>query len=279
MKKFLLSLLLLTLAAPAWAGDDKDKESAYERVMKTGTIRCGYFIWPPGFSIDPNTGAKTGVFYDIIEELGKRLDLKIEWSQELNFGTYLQDLDAGKYDMECTGGWPTATRGKFVSYSDNLFYLPLVAVVRADETRFRDKKQMNSANFTVATIDGEFGQIIKRQQFPLAKELGLPQNSPTTDMVISVMTKKADVAFTDIMSAQKFLKQNPGKMKILWQDSPVKLIPQSFTMKSEESRFRDMINKATEEMLLDGTIDRILDRYEGVDHIFMRVALPYRTGK
>ena len=68
-------------------------------------------------------------------------------------------------------------------------------------------------------------------------------------------------------------------MKILWQDSPVKLIPQSFTMKSEESRFRDMINKATEEMLLDGTIDRILDRYEGVDHIFMRVALPYRTGK
>ena len=59
--------MLLTLAAPAWAGDDK--ESAYERVIRTGIIRCGYFVWPPFLAIDPNTNKKSGIFFDIVEEI------------------------------------------------------------------------------------------------------------------------------------------------------------------------------------------------------------------
>ncbi|MBL8640667.1 MAG: transporter substrate-binding domain-containing protein [Alphaproteobacteria bacterium] len=274
MKKLLLTFLLLTLAAPAWAGDDKDKESAFDRVMRTGTIRCGYFVWPPFLAIDPNTKKKSGIFFDIVEEMGKRLELKIEWTQELNFGTYIQDLETHKYDMECTGGWPTATRGKFTSYSNNLFYIPLVPFVKAEDNRFNKKMAINSPEITVVTIDGENSQIIKRQQFPKTKELGLPQNAPPTDMMMAVITGKADVAFTDMVFGQKFMEQNPKKIKPLWKNAPVKIIPQNFTIKPEESRFTGMINVAIEEMLLDGDIDRILNNYEGANRIFMRIPPP-----
>lgn len=70
MNKILLSFfLLLVFAASAWAGDAK--ESAYDRVMRTGTIRCGYFIWPPGFSIDPNVGKRSGFFTILSKNWGK----------------------------------------------------------------------------------------------------------------------------------------------------------------------------------------------------------------
>ena len=57
------------------------KETTYERVMRTRTIRCGYFVWPPFLTKDLNTGALSGLNYDVAEEMGKLLDLKIEWSQ------------------------------------------------------------------------------------------------------------------------------------------------------------------------------------------------------
>lgn len=55
MKRLLLALALLILALPAAA--ETGKESAYECVMRTGTLRCGYILLPPEMNKDPNTGA------------------------------------------------------------------------------------------------------------------------------------------------------------------------------------------------------------------------------
>ncbi|MEK7801112.1 MAG: hypothetical protein AAB276_01545 [Pseudomonadota bacterium] len=45
MKKLLIvSLLILAVVFPAYASD-ASKESVYDRVMRTGTIRCGYGLW------------------------------------------------------------------------------------------------------------------------------------------------------------------------------------------------------------------------------------------
>ena len=272
----ILFILALAFATPAFAADKN--ESVHHRVIRTNTIRCGYFVWPPFFAVDPNTGGKSGIFYDVMEAMGKKLEIKIDWAQELNFGTYLEDLETGKYDMECTGGWPTATRGKFASYSNPLFYIPLVAFVRADDTRF--DKNVNAANapeIKVSVIDGENSQIIRRQQFPASTEISLPQNASPADMMMNVLTGKADITFTDMVFARQFMEQHQGKLKAIDPAHPLKVIPQNMTIKSEEPRFMDMINTASEDMLLDGTVDRILKKHEGVPPVFMRVSDPYQT--
>lgn len=277
MKNIALTLLMLLFTFPAFA-EEGAKESVYDRVMRTGTIRCGYFVWPPFIAKDPNTGAMSGVFYDLTEELGKRLELKILWEQELNFGTYLQDLETGKYDLECAGGWPTATRGKFASYSRPLFYIALVPFVRADETRFAaGTETMNAPEVKISVIDGENSQIIRRQQFSNAQEVGLPQTASPTEMMMNVLTGKADVTFTDTVFGSQFMKENPGKLKMLWPEAPLKIIPQNLTVKSEEPRFLDMINTAEEEILLDGTVDRILKKHDPSLKSFYPVAKPYES--
>lgn len=59
MKKIILVFLLVIISLPAWAGDDG---SVYDRIMRTGTIRCGYGLWSVYLNKDPNTG-KMGEIY------------------------------------------------------------------------------------------------------------------------------------------------------------------------------------------------------------------------
>lgn len=44
---------------------EANKESTYEREMRTGELRCGYFSWKPAFIKDPNTGEMSGIFMTI----------------------------------------------------------------------------------------------------------------------------------------------------------------------------------------------------------------------
>jgi len=77
MKKLILTLFLVLMPFLALAAD-KEKESAFDRVMRTKTLRCGYTIYPPFFSKDPNTGEFSGLFHDFTEQIGKELGIKIE---------------------------------------------------------------------------------------------------------------------------------------------------------------------------------------------------------
>lgn len=94
MKKFILICLLL-FSCPAIA-TDTGKESVYDRVIRTRAIRCGYIILPPEFSKDVNTGVFSGASYDIAEEIGRRLHLKVDWTEEVNFQTAATGLQSGE---------------------------------------------------------------------------------------------------------------------------------------------------------------------------------------
>src|ERR1700722_20209029 len=96
IKKSSIVVVVLVGLAVAWIfyGENKKhfdtidakpvvKESAYDRVMRTQTIRCGYVLRTPLLVKDPNTAQLSGLFYEYVENLGKALHLKIEWSEEM----------------------------------------------------------------------------------------------------------------------------------------------------------------------------------------------------
>ncbi len=49
MKNIILAVLLIFMGFGAHA------ETTYERVMRTGIIKCGYMLWPPYFDMDLTT--------------------------------------------------------------------------------------------------------------------------------------------------------------------------------------------------------------------------------
>lgn len=255
------------LAAPNSAASEK--ESAYARVMRTGTLRCGYMNWMPSIGKNPNTGEIEGIMRDVMDALGDAAELKIEWAEEINVGTYMQDLNNGRYDAECAGGWPNAVRGKYIYYTRPFAYFPLVPFVRADDTRFdAGVETLKQPGLTAAVVDGDTNQVFRRAAYPNMKELTLPQLASVSDYLLAVASGKADITFGDYVGGVLFLQNNPGKLKALPYN--LRLVPQSISIASGEDQLRNLLDTALLQLMADGTIDRILDKYETVPGLFVR---------
>lgn len=247
----------------------------YDQVIKAGKIRCGYIPYPPGCMKDPNTGKLTGVCVEALEEAGKNLGLEIEWTEEVGWGSMIEGLQAGRYDIVGSAVWPTTARGKVADFTTPLFYSVLGAYVRADDNRLNSLKALNSRSVKVATIDGEISDIEARNQTPLAQRVSLPQTAQISQMMLNVVQKKADVAFVEPYAAQEFLKSNPGTLKNITVEKPLLAAGNTLMFMRGQPEFKSMIDTALQELILKGSIDRLLDKYDPSD-AFYRVAPPYR---
>src|SRR5580704_8643017 len=112
------------------------KESTYERVIRTGEIRCAYEPYAPALSKDPNTGQLSGIFYDVMQEVGRRLNLKINWVEEVGYGVIPEGFVTDRYDAFCNTVFPTAERSRGGAFTIPICYSAVDDFVRADDHRF-----------------------------------------------------------------------------------------------------------------------------------------------
>lgn len=251
------------------------KETVYERVMRTGVIRCGYVESAPIVVKDPNTGALSGIYYDYLNELGRVLHLKIDWSYEFNMATYIEDINAGKVDLECAGGWPDALRGKQLFYTHPIFYLPFYMYARADDHRFDNNlNAINDPSIRFATMDGDFSANVHDERFPKSQMIAVPSNGPFANLFLEILHNKADVTGMDAFSVEPYLEKNAGKVRRI-PSAPLRVIPNSMSIAWGETDFLHMINTATDALIYDGTIDRILDKYSFKKDALFRITKPY----
>lgn len=251
-------------------------ESVYERVLRTGTIRCGYGIWPQFVMKDPNTGAMSGVVVDYMNEVGAALGLKVEWPEEVGYGSFIEALQADRIDMMC-GVWPNADRSKQADFTHPVEYTAVVPFVRADDTRFDDGLgKLDDPAFTIATIDGEMAFSVAKKDFPRAKIFSLPQMSDLGMMVSNVAEGKADIAITDLTIGLDFMHNNPGKIKVVHPENPVRIGAAALAVKKGQQDFLNMIDTTTDELLSSGAIEHILVKYEKYPGSFYRVGKPFQ---
>ncbi len=190
MKKILSILLILTfLSSSSYAHDE---ETSYDRIMKTKTIRCGYVVYDPYVIIDPNTGNMSGITYDIMNEIAKRLSLKIKWAEEVGWGSFIEGLRTKRYDMLCSGGWNSANEGALIGYSRPLYYSGIGVWVRSDDNRFdNDLSLINNPDIKISSSDGSLVSIIAQNDFPDASILSMPNLTPTPEIIHNIVTKKS----------------------------------------------------------------------------------------
>lgn len=276
MKKFILSLVLLSLSIPAWANDIK--ESAYDRVMKTQTIRCGYGVAPPYVVKDINSGEVSGLFIDIVNEMGKSLNLKIDWAQEIAWDQMVLALNSKKVDAICSGLWVAASRGRSVAYTHPLIFNAVDIFVRKEDKRFDNHpEKINDPAITIAVDDGGLAEEIAKNDFPLAKILRSPQMSPATDLLMNVITKKADVTFNNASYISEFEEMNPNTLRSVKMERPIRFYHNSLAVDIHELELREMLNSAIIELESAGKIGKILDKYSSKDYpdTLYRTAKPY----
>lgn len=255
-----------------------NEASTYDRVLESGKIRAAYIVYPPGSFKDPNTGELSGVFIDALNQAGKDLELEVEWTEEVAWGTMIEGLLSDRYDIVGNGIWETPSRGKVVDFTIPLFYSGLGVYVRSDENRFdNDIKAANSSDVKIAIIDGEISELVAKTKFPDAGTVSLGQISDVSQMMLNVSQGKADVAVIEPYIGYEFLKQNPGTLKNAAQAQPIAVFGNSMMFKNNQPKFESMLNTALQSQLNGGNIAALMEKYIPEDGLMYSVAFPYRS--
>jgi len=276
-----LAIVLVVLASAGCSrtsGNSTHTETAMERVLRTGKIRCSYTLYSSYFRKDPNTGKMSGIFYDVMEEIGKNSGLKIEWAEEVGYGNIFPGLEANRCDVFCAGLWPNASRAKAGAFTIPINYSVITTWGRPNDTRFdRDLKLINEPSVRIATLDGAMEDLIAKTDFPKARRLSLPELSAFALNLTNIANNKADVTFAEPMVVNEFLKTNPGALKQIQPNKPLRIFGNALVVKRNELELRDFLNVALQEILNDGRVEKILAKYDPDGRNFFPVASPYRV--
>jgi len=236
-------------------------ETAYERVVRTGVLRCGYAMSPPVMTKDPNTGKVSGLDVDITEEVGKQLGLKIEWTEEVGWGNFIEGLRTNRYDVFCSQLWPEASRSKFLSLAGPILYTFTDTYVRADDFRFDgDLSKINNPEVGIPVIDGDISYEMANR-FPAARKLTLPQMATISDMLESVLTHKADILFFDQGIVGALPAEEQSKLRLVPNVPHSFSLPSFYGVKAGEIQLRDIINVAIDAIIEDGRMETMALKY------------------
>jgi ABC-type amino acid transport substrate-binding protein len=255
------AFITVKIVVPNTVATETKKESVYDRVMRTGTIRCGYAPIEPVLRKDGNTGELSGAAYDIVNEIGKKLSLKIEWVGEAGFAAMTQDIVSGRFDMICSTHMISAARARVVDFSTPVLYSAVSIFVRADDTRFdKDLSLLNSEKISFSSIDGTPVPSMILDEFPKAKIYSLPEISTISEVFVALSSKKVDATLSPNYEGMLYAENNDNNVRPV-AGLPLYIMAAGFQIPKNDIQFKNMIDATLDELRGNGFKDRIVAKY------------------
>lgn len=192
-----------------------------------------------------------GIDAEIAEKIAEKLGLELE-IQDMEFNSIITSVNQGKADMGMAGMTVSEDRLKNVDFSDSYAKGVQVVIVKEDSDiktidDLSGKKigvQLNTTGDIYATED--FGKD-NVQQFNKA-----------TDTVLALTQDKVDAVIIDKAPAEVFVQQNEGLTLL---DSSYADEDYAICFKKGNTELQKAVNDALNELIEDGTVQAIIDKY------------------
>ena len=202
-KIVLLCLTLMTVAVCARA------DSVLQDVLSNGVLKVGTTgDWNPMTMKDTTANSYTGYDIDVMTELAKDLDVKLEFVPT-DWKTLVSGVTSGKYHMTGSASISPA-RAKAAGYSNSYFSLATVPLIlKKNSDRFSDWADLDKASVTVAATLGTTQEKQVKLFFPNAKHKIV--EAPARDFQ-EVLAGRADAHITSNVEAYKLVAKYPEMM-------------------------------------------------------------------
>lgn len=250
------------------------QESAFDRVLRTNTIRCGYYVYPPATYRDANTGELSGFSVDMMNHIASKAGMKVEWTQEVTFGTWAQDLAAKRFDVACTPNWPTTALGRVVQFGEPMFFANIYAIGREGDKRFKTLADLNKASVKISIHEANEIYYLVKEVLPNATLVALPANAEGTAPMMDVLSGKADVMISDKNAPYQWNSQNKQKIAVAV-DAPLKLQAFELAVAKGEHELLAFLNNAQQDMMATGALQQLVDKWMPAKGIYLIPAKPY----
>ncbi|MFZ2619403.1 MAG: transporter substrate-binding domain-containing protein [Alphaproteobacteria bacterium] len=285
MKNSLLAALIAIIAAyctvklalPKGVGVTA-KETAYERVLRTGVLRCGYWNWPPLVEVNANTKELSGIMKEYTDALGEVLNIKVEWTEELGFADFFLAIQNNRVDAMCAGVWPMAERARVMEFTEPVFFIPMHFYVKADDARFDGNIQaLNQPGIKFSTMDGLVADMMLRKYYPQAEVMSITAANSVGETFDMIAAGKVDATLNDVIVAQNYMAANPGKIKEVTWPYPVTFFGNTIAVGKDEWALKRMLDIATDQLEASGAIEQLVRKYERFPDTLYLPAKPYQA--
>ncbi|MBD5525971.1 MAG: transporter substrate-binding domain-containing protein [Lachnospiraceae bacterium] len=197
--------------------------------------------------IDQYDGIDMAIAKQIAEENGMTAAV-----ENMEFDSLLIALQNGQIDAAIAGMTVTEERLESVDFSTPYYTATQVMIVKEDSDI---AAAADMADKKICVIQGYTGEIC-------VQDLGYPYEAfkKGTEAVLELVNGKCDVVVIDSATAQKYVSDNEG-LKIVEDSAAFEAEEYAIAVRKGNTELLDMINKAVEAKLADGTISDLGVKY------------------
>lgn len=256
MKKIISLALVLTLTMTMFSGCSGVKRT------EEGTVKEGKLIMATNAEFPPyeyREGDKiVGIDAEIAGAIADKLGLELQ-IEDMSFDGIIAAVDSGKVDIGVAGMTVTEDRKKSVNFTDSYATGVQVVIVKEDsKITTADDLFVEGNNYKIAVQTGTTGDLYCTDDIE-AKKLGTVERyNKGADAVQALVTGKIDCVVIDKQPAIEFVAANEG-LKIL--DTEYVTEDYAIAVAKDNDVLTESINKALKELIDDGTVQSILDKY------------------
>ena len=238
----LSALLLLSMAACSGGSDGMTIEKG-KLIMSTNAE------FPP-YEMTTDDGGFAGIDIEIAQAIAKKLGLELV-IDDMDFNAALLAVQQGKSDMVMAGVTVDPDRQKVMDFSNSYATGVQVIIVKEDSNVTAD----TLGDFMIGTQKGTTSDIYCSDDFG-AEHVTTYDSSITA--VQALINGQVDCVVVDNAPAQELVKANPG-LKIL----ETEYITENYAIgfNKGNTQLQEAVNKALAELTADGTIQKIIDKY------------------
>ena len=236
------------------AGTEADAADTEAMTKTEGVITFGTNAEFPPFEfvassgvIDQYDGIDMAIAKQIAEENGMTAAV-----ENMEFDSLLIALQNGQIDAAIAGMTVTEERLETVDFSTPYYTATQVMIVKEDSDI---AAAADMADKKICVVQGYTGEIC-------VKDMGYPYEAfkKGTEAVMELVNGKCDVVVIDSATAQKYISDNEG-LKIVEDSTAFESEEYAIAVKKGNTALLDMINKAIETKLADGTISELGVKY------------------
>ena len=273
LKEILTAVLALTMLLALCACGAKDDASATDvsaqpsAAATTGygeftTVKDGVLTMATNASFPPYEyyeGDKiVGIDAEIAAAIAEKLGLTLEIG-DMEFDSIITAVNGGKADIGMAGMTVTTERQEEVNFTTSYATGVQVIIVPEDsDITSVDDLMAEGASHIIGVQRNTTGDLYTTWDLEDAGLATIDRYSKGTEAVMALLTGKVDCVVIDNEPAKAFVAENPG-LKIL----DTEYIEEQYAgaVAKSNTALCDAINKALQELIDDGTVKSIIDKY------------------
>lgn len=239
MKKIFLMFAMIFMFAAC--GGNKE---AAQKVYVVGTNA----EYPPFEYVE--NGEIAGFDAEIIKEAAKRMGIEYKWLNT-NFDGLIPALQTKKVDIVIAGMSVTPEREKAVNFS--IPYLTSkVAIITNSKNPIKDMNDLSGKSYGV-----ELGTTKEASARKIAGAEVVPFSS-TTGALVALKSGKIDGMVLDESVSSKYIEKNPELVLVGVMEGE----PKAAAFNKDDKELMENFSKVLEEMITDGTVAELREKYK-----------------